>query len=39
MKIPRIIHQIWSGIEEPLPEYYANLCAATNLVIGPNLVI
>lgn len=22
MKIPKIIHQIWSGIEEPLPEYF-----------------
>lgn len=25
MKIPKIIHQIWSGIEEPLPEYFAVL--------------
>jgi len=25
MKIPKIIHQIWSGIEEPLPECFAVL--------------
>ena len=25
MKIPKIIHQIWSGIDEPLPEYFAAL--------------
>ena len=22
MKIPKVIHQIWSGIEEPLPPYF-----------------
>jgi hypothetical protein len=25
MKIPRIIHQIWSGVDEPLPKYFAAL--------------
>ncbi len=25
MKIPKIIHQIWSGVEEPLPSYFAEL--------------
>ena len=25
MKIPRIIHQIWSGIDEPLPKYFSVL--------------
>lgn len=25
MKIPKIIHQIWSGIDEPLPQYFATL--------------
>lgn len=25
MEIPLIIHQIWSGIKEPLPQYFENL--------------
>lgn len=25
MKIPKIIHQIWSDVEKPLPEYFAAL--------------
>lgn len=25
MEIPKIIHQIWSGIEEPLPEHFARM--------------
>lgn len=26
MTIPKIIHQIWSGIDEPLPKHFAVLC-------------
>jgi mannosyltransferase OCH1-like enzyme len=25
MRIPKIIHQIWSGIDEPLPKNFENL--------------
>ena len=25
MKIPKIIHQIWSGIDEPLPQYFETI--------------
>lgn len=24
-KVPKIIHQIWSGIDEPLPEMFEKL--------------